>query len=148
MIDLNVIAGNDAIAVQPPVCADDMVELGLAAARALHITQPALTARIQALEAANIPVTPVNTKEALLDDAQLHASNFWQFVDHPTEGKLRMTDAPVRFSGSQFELRQPAPTLGEHSESILIEAGYSPQEVDQLFASGVTAGPRLSHPSP
>ena len=32
MIDLNVIAGNDAIAVQPPVCADDMVELGLAAA--------------------------------------------------------------------------------------------------------------------
>lgn len=102
---------------------------------------------IEALEAANIPVTPVNTKEALLEDAQLHASNFWQFVDHPTEGKLRMTDAPVRFSGSQFELRQPAPTLGEHSESILIDAGYSPQEVDQLFASGATAGPRSSEPS-
>jgi len=99
---------------------------------------------IQVLEAANIPVTPVNTKEALLDDAQLQASHFWHFVDHPTEGRLRLTDAPVRFSGSEFEVRQHAPLLGEHSESILMEAGYSSSEIDQLFATGVTAGPRKS----
>ncbi len=101
---------------------------------------------IEALEAANIPVTPVNTMESLLDDAQLQASGFWHFIDHPTEGRLRQSDAPVRFSGSDFQIQQAAPTLGQHSEEVLLEAGLSLTEIDALFADGVTSGPR--HPSP
>ena len=41
------------------------------------------------LEEANVPVMPVRTKEALLEDEQLAASGFWRMHDHPTEGRLQ-----------------------------------------------------------
>ena len=97
---------------------------------------------IAVLEKAQIPVTRVNAKEDLLEDPQLKASGFWHFMDHPTEGRLRMPDAPVRFSGSTFTVHQPAPGLGEHSEEILLQAGLNTNEIDALFAARVTWGPR------
>ena len=87
------------------------------------------------LDAAQIPVMAVNTKEALLGNEQLDASGFWHMVEHPTEGRLRMTDPPVRFSASPSSLRLPAPRLGEHSREILAEAGYGAAEIDALIAA-------------
>jgi crotonobetainyl-CoA:carnitine CoA-transferase CaiB-like acyl-CoA transferase len=82
----------------------------------------------------NVPVMAVRTKEDLLEDAQLAASGFWRFVDHPTEGRLRMTDPPIRFSASPSSIRRLPPLLGEHSAEILAEAGYAPAEVEGLLA--------------
>jgi len=100
------------------------------------------------LDAAAIPAMKVNPKEALLDDAQLQASGFWRFVDHPSEGRLRMMSPPVRYSRGRFELRQPPPRLGQHSAQVLAEAGYAGHEIDALFEAGATAGPRgdRTHP--
>jgi crotonobetainyl-CoA:carnitine CoA-transferase CaiB-like acyl-CoA transferase len=87
------------------------------------------------LDAAQIPVMAVNTKEGLLDNEQLEASGFWHMVEHPTEGRLRMTDPPVRFSATPSSLRLPAPRLGQHSREILAEAGYGAAEIDALLAA-------------
>ena len=87
------------------------------------------------LDAAQIPVMAVNTKEGLLNNEQLDASGFWHMVEHPTEGRLRMTDPPVRFSASPSSLRLPAPRLGEHSREILAEAGYGAAEIDALIVA-------------
>lgn len=87
---------------------------------------------------ANIPVMTVNSKESLLTNAQLAESGFWRLVDHPTEGRLRMTDPPIRFSDSPSSVRRMPPRLGEQSREILGEAGFSPAEIDQLLASGTT----------
>jgi crotonobetainyl-CoA:carnitine CoA-transferase CaiB-like acyl-CoA transferase len=87
------------------------------------------------LDAAQIPVMAVNTKEGLLNNEQLDASGFWHMVEHPTEGRLRMTDPPVRFSASPSSLRLPAPRLGEHSREVLAEAGYGAAEIDALIAA-------------
>ena len=87
------------------------------------------------LDAAQIPVMAVNTKEALLGNEQLDASGFWHMVEHPTEGRLRMTDPPVRFSASPSSLRLPAPRLGEHTREILAEAGYGAAEIDAMIAA-------------
>ncbi|MFT6556966.1 CaiB/BaiF CoA transferase family protein [Sneathiella sp.] len=76
------------------------------------------------LRQANIPVQPVLTKEALLEDEQLKASDFWKFKDHPTEGRIRMTDPPIRFSGTPSTIRRLPPLLGEHTEEILREVGF------------------------
>jgi crotonobetainyl-CoA:carnitine CoA-transferase CaiB-like acyl-CoA transferase len=99
------------------------------------------------LDEANIPVMPVKAKEDLLQDEQLLASGFWHLVDHPTEGRLRMTDPPIRFSASPSSIRRMPPGLGEHSAEVLAEAGYGPQEIEALFAAGVTRAPDRDTPS-
>jgi len=91
------------------------------------------------LQAANIPVMIVNSLEDLLDDEQLAASGFWHLKEHPTEGMIRMTDPPIRFSNNPSEIRRMQPQLGQHSREILVEAGYSDAEIDALVACGATA---------
>jgi crotonobetainyl-CoA:carnitine CoA-transferase CaiB-like acyl-CoA transferase len=93
------------------------------------------------LDEANVPVMPVRSKEMLLDDAQLAAGGFWRLVEHPTEGRLRMTDPPIRFSGSPSTIRRMPPALGEHSAEVLAEAGYAPAEIEALFAAGASRRP-------
>jgi crotonobetainyl-CoA:carnitine CoA-transferase CaiB-like acyl-CoA transferase len=90
------------------------------------------------LKAANIPVMVVNTKEMLLENEQLDASGFWHLVEHPSEGKIRMTDPPVRFSKTPSSLRRPQPRLGEQSTEILAEAGYSESDIAELMDTGVS----------
>lgn len=86
------------------------------------------------LDAAQVPVMVVNTKEMLLQNEQLNATGFWKMMTHPTEGLLRLSDPPIRFSASPSSVRKMAPRLGEQSAEILAEAGYSPAEVQALFA--------------
>ena len=93
------------------------------------------------LDAANVPVMVVNTPERLLDDPQLAASGFWHFVEHPTEGRLRLCDPPIRFSNTPSTIRQLPPLLGEHSVAVLTEAGYSHDEIAAMIAAGVTKLP-------
>lgn len=90
------------------------------------------------LDDAGIPVMAVNTKEELLQNEQLQASGFWRLEEHPTEGTLRMTDPPTRFSKTPSTVRSLPPHLGQQSAEILAEAGYSEGEVDELLAAGVT----------
>ena len=91
--------------------------------------------------AANIPVMIVNSLDDLLDDEQLLASGFWHFEEHPSEGRIRMTDPTIRFSNNPSEIRRLQPRLGEHSREILTEAGYSDADIGKLIDSGVTAEP-------
>jgi crotonobetainyl-CoA:carnitine CoA-transferase CaiB-like acyl-CoA transferase len=91
------------------------------------------------LEPANVPVMVVNTLESLLTDPQLEATGFWKIMDHPTEGTLRVPDVPTTYSRTPGEIRRLPPRLGEHSVDVLREGGFSPAEIDDLLASGVTA---------
>ena len=90
------------------------------------------------MEGSNIPTMAVNTREMLLDNEQLNASGFWHHVEHPTEGNLRLTDPPIRFSKTPSTIRTLPPLLGEQSRELLAEAGYSAAEIDELLAAKVT----------
>lgn len=83
----------------------------------------------------SVPTNAVNTLDGLIDDPHLKAVGFWQEVDHPTEGRLRMTRFPVNFSATPVENRRHQPQLGEHSTEILKEAGLSDDEIAALLAS-------------
>jgi len=89
----------------------------------------------------DVPAIPVNDLEGLLRDPQLHASGFFESYDHPSEGKLKGTVFPVRFSGSPERTPPRAPQLGEHSAVVLRELGYGDDEVKALVADGVVALP-------
>lgn len=71
----------------------------------------------------DIPFAPVNSFEDLLTDRHLRAIGFWREVEHPSEGKVRMTDIPVRFSETPGSIRCLAPRLGEHTAEVMREIG-------------------------
>ncbi len=86
----------------------------------------------------SVPTIVVNTLEDLKDDPHLLAVNFWEFAEHPTEGTLRMTRFPVRFSESPASIRNLPPRLGEDSIEILLEAGLNQADIDAMLAAGAT----------
>jgi crotonobetainyl-CoA:carnitine CoA-transferase CaiB-like acyl-CoA transferase len=78
----------------------------------------------------------VNSLESLLNDPHLEATGFWQLVDHPTEGKMRLPGVPAAFSKTPASIRRLPPRLGEHGVEILREAGFATGEIDALVAAG------------
>jgi crotonobetainyl-CoA:carnitine CoA-transferase CaiB-like acyl-CoA transferase len=83
----------------------------------------------------SVPTNTVNTLAGLKDDPHLKAVGFWQEVDHPTEGRLRMTRYPVTFSKTPADVRRLPPRLGEHTTEILREAGLQQGDIDALLKS-------------
>lgn len=77
------------------------------------------------LETADIPCTNINTPEDLFQDPHLNAINFFETVQHPTEGNIRNMKFPISFSETPVEVNRYAPTLGEHNEEILNELRQS-----------------------
>jgi len=93
------------------------------------------------LRGADIPATPVQSVDDIIDDPHLAESGFFTMTDHPTEGRLRLMATPVTWEGMPPGPVRPAPLLGEHSVEILREAGYSGDEIEKLIASRVTVVP-------
>jgi formyl-CoA transferase len=90
------------------------------------------------LDRLNIPAMIVNSLETLLHDPQLEATGFWQVVEHPTEGTMRLPGIPATYGKTPGAIRRLPPRLGEHSLEILREAGLAQAEIDALLASGAT----------
>jgi formyl-CoA transferase len=80
----------------------------------------------------------VNSLESLLHDPQLEATGFWQIVEHPSEGTMRLPGIPATYGKTPGTIRRLPPRLGEHSVEILREFGLSQAEIDALLSSGAT----------
>lgn len=89
------------------------------------------------LDAADVPNAAMNTPADLIDDEQLRATGFIRDVVHPSEGQLHVMGTPTRWSATPpAPSCAPAPRLGEHTRGVLLQAGYTNQEIDALVASG------------
>jgi crotonobetainyl-CoA:carnitine CoA-transferase CaiB-like acyl-CoA transferase len=74
---------------------------------------------LKVLHEIDIPACPVNSIGDLFDDPHLKAVNFFEEMDHPTEGKVVVCRPPVQFSASPASIRRLAPNLGEHTDEVL-----------------------------
>jgi len=81
------------------------------------------------LTAADIPNGPANALEDLLRDAYLRETGFFQTMQHPVEGAVTVTAVPPAFSATPGAVRRLWPTLGEHTEAVLREAGLTDAEI-------------------
>jgi crotonobetainyl-CoA:carnitine CoA-transferase CaiB-like acyl-CoA transferase len=89
------------------------------------------------LGAADVPCVRVNSLEDLEHDPHLIDTGFFKTYDHPTEGRLKTTDAPLKFGASPAQaVRRAPPRLGQHSREILNEAGLPEAEIDRLMEAG------------
>ena len=86
------------------------------------------------LHGTDIPNAVLNDLEDLLDDPHLAATGFWQRLEHPTEGTLRVPINPTVLPDSPPSIRLPPPRLGEHTAEVLREHGFHDDEVRQLTA--------------
>jgi crotonobetainyl-CoA:carnitine CoA-transferase CaiB-like acyl-CoA transferase len=83
---------------------------------------------VETLNKAGVPCGPVNTVAEVFKDPQIIAQEMILAVDHPLHGAVRMLGFPLKLSDTPCRLRRFAPALGEHSDEILGEAGYSAAE--------------------
>jgi crotonobetainyl-CoA:carnitine CoA-transferase CaiB-like acyl-CoA transferase len=93
---------------------------------------------LRLLEEADIPAYPMHTLESLLEDPHLVATGFFETVEHPTEGTLRMTAIPGSWSRTPPTVRRHAPRLGENSREVLEELGLPRDQLERLLAGPAT----------
>jgi len=93
---------------------------------------------LEILAKAKIPSGPVLKPQQTLDDPHIKAMGFFQPVEYPGARKpAPIAKAPIWMGGAQNEIRRRAPTLGEHTDKILAELGYSRQAIAALREKGV-----------
>jgi crotonobetainyl-CoA:carnitine CoA-transferase CaiB-like acyl-CoA transferase len=88
-----------------------------------------------------IACAPVLQIAELFDDNHLRSVGFFERVEHPTEGPLKLARMPVSFSRDKPGHQRPAPRLGEHGIEVLEAHGFSGDQVRHLVESTVLVVP-------
>jgi crotonobetainyl-CoA:carnitine CoA-transferase CaiB-like acyl-CoA transferase len=85
------------------------------------------------LESARLPAGPVLHLDQVLEDPQVKARQLLEYVDYPGAPKpVPLANPAVRLSATPASIRHRAPTLGEHTDEILKELGYSDTDIEDL----------------
>jgi crotonobetainyl-CoA:carnitine CoA-transferase CaiB-like acyl-CoA transferase len=82
------------------------------------------------------PFAPANDVDAFLADPQAAHNQTVLEVEDPRFGATRYLRHPVRYEATPATLRRHAPRLGEHTDEVLAEAGFTEREIAELRASG------------
>lgn len=84
----------------------------------------------------DIPCGPILSMKELAEEPSLRATGTIVEVDHPKRGKYLSVGNPIKLSDSPTVVKR-SPLLGEHTDEVLTELGYSPQEISGFRGSKV-----------
>jgi formyl-CoA transferase len=91
---------------------------------------------LEALNALNIPCGPVLSTRELIEDETLTELGAIVTVEHPERGAFKTVGSPLRLSDSPVDIVR-SPLLGEHTDEICTELGYSPEQLELFRTAGV-----------
>ena len=91
---------------------------------------------VDVLRKFDIPCAPVLTMKEILNDESLRASGTITEVQHKTRGSYFTVGSPIKFSDMKPEITG-SPLLGEHSDEVLAELGYTKAQVAEMHAKEV-----------
>jgi formyl-CoA transferase len=81
------------------------------------------------LNARGIPCGPINTYADALATPQVQARQMVVSIDHPTLGEVKTLGSPIKMSETPPTVGRKVPQLGEHTQEVLKEAGFSEEEI-------------------
>jgi len=84
------------------------------------------------LAAHDIPAAPVKTILEFMDDPAVRHHDMVHEYDHPDVGRLRLMGQPLVFADTPTRDPGPPPTLGQHTDEVLKEAGYDAATINEL----------------
>ena len=84
-------------------------------------------------------VAPIYDGTDLFGDENFRARGLWAEIEHPEIGKQPMLGRPYIFEKTPWRIRSAAPSLGQHTDAVLGETGFSTAEIGRLRAEGVVA---------
>jgi crotonobetainyl-CoA:carnitine CoA-transferase CaiB-like acyl-CoA transferase len=87
------------------------------------------------LDAAEVPCAPVLRRADVMNNVQVVNNELIEYFDQPTLGTVRQARPAARFDRTPSRIGGPAPRIGQHTDAILAEAGYSDTEIESLKAS-------------
>src|SRR5262249_51126144 len=79
---------------------------------------------------------PVQDYPQLVADPQVWANGYLVEVEHPQWGRITAIGSPIRFSDTPARPSGIAPEVGQHTEEVLLETGYTWEEIADLRARG------------
>jgi crotonobetainyl-CoA:carnitine CoA-transferase CaiB-like acyl-CoA transferase len=92
---------------------------------------------LAALEAAQVPCGAIQALDEVFRDPQVQARDMVQQVPHALNNDLRLVASPLKLSATPVRLRHAPPLLGEHTEEVLLEAGFDKSQIAAWRARGV-----------
>jgi crotonobetainyl-CoA:carnitine CoA-transferase CaiB-like acyl-CoA transferase len=92
---------------------------------------------LDALSARDLWCAKVQDFGEVMSDPQVAHNGLIQEIDHPRAGRIKVVGVPVQFSETPGTIRLAPPLVGEHTDSILEELGYTAEQRADLRARGV-----------
>jgi crotonobetainyl-CoA:carnitine CoA-transferase CaiB-like acyl-CoA transferase len=114
-------------------------EAPLALALAQHFAGLTLAESLARLQKVGVPCAPAvaGHSEIFLDDPHAAANDMVVVHQHPVIGRLRLARHYIRFGHTQVVPGRPTPLLGEHTQEILQEVGFTEEGIAELYMKGI-----------
>ncbi len=92
------------------------------------------------LRARGLMFCPAQNIDEVFQDPQALENNYLVDFDHPALGRVKIPGYPVHFSATGAGTRSAAPALGEHTDSIMRQLGFTVEEIQELKSEGLIRG--------
>ena len=88
---------------------------------------------------AGIPFALIQNLVEVINDPEARANHYFVPIDHPTYGRIEVVANPINLSETPATLRMSAPEFGQHTEEVLLELGYTWEDIVQLKEQRIIA---------